>query len=173
MHSAETAFGRFFVAWIPRVAPSGHNRGMRRRLLPPDTSVNDLEQAFYDALQRADVEAVMACWADEDDPVCVHPGGGRAVGLLAIRESFSRLLAAGAIRVQPTHVKQTMVGRCCVHSVLEQVDGVTNDGSRRAYVTATNVYVKTAQGWRMLAHHASPGHAGEVADPLAEAKVLH
>jgi ketosteroid isomerase-like protein len=31
-------------------------------------------------------------------------------------------------------------------------------------VLATNVYMKTAQGWRLVAHHASPGE--EPAEPM-------
>ena len=44
-----------------------------------------------------------------------------------------------------------------VHNVLERIEVLTADGPRHAYVLATNVYHKTAQGWRMVAHHASPG----------------
>jgi ketosteroid isomerase-like protein len=50
---------------------------------------------------------------------------------------------------------------------------MTQEGPREAYVIATNVYHKTAQGWRMVAHHASPGTAREMQE-LAEAPmVLH
>ena len=43
-----------------------------------------IEAQFYDALQTGDIEKLMACWADEDDVVCVHPGGPRLVGTAAI-----------------------------------------------------------------------------------------
>jgi hypothetical protein len=48
------------------------------------------------------------------------------------------------------------------------------DGPKLAFVLTTNVYVRTAQGWRMVAHHASPGTAQEIharADALPT--VLH
>jgi ketosteroid isomerase-like protein len=49
---------------------------------------------------------------------------------------------------------------------------MTPNGPAQAYVLATNVYLKTAQGWRMVAHHASPGTAQEV--PLSDSPtVLH
>jgi ketosteroid isomerase-like protein len=35
-------------------------------------------------------------------------------------------------------------------------------GPQEAWVLTTNFYVKTAQGWRMAAHHASPGLPHEV-----------
>jgi hypothetical protein len=41
---------------------------------------DDIEQAFYEALHKADIEKLMSCWAEEDDIVCVHPGGGRLIG---------------------------------------------------------------------------------------------
>lgn len=37
---------------------------------------------------------------------------------------------------------------------------------------ATNVYFKTAQGWRLVAHHASPGRS-EVAEVSQPAQLLH
>ena len=49
---------------------------------------DDIEASFYEALQTADIEKLMACWADEDDVVCVHPGGPRLIGLGAIRSAF-------------------------------------------------------------------------------------
>jgi len=55
-----------------------------------------------------------------------------------------------------------------VHNVLERIEVLTSEGPRHAYVLATNVYHKTAQGWRMVAHHASAGTAqapDEATDP--------
>ena len=39
---------------------------------------------------------------------------------------------------------------------------------------ATNVYHKTPEGWRLVAHHASPGVAPDAqVDVLAQRPVLH
>jgi hypothetical protein len=41
-------------------------------------------------------------------------------------------------------------------------------------VLATNVYIKTAEGWRMVVHHASPGSVGERPAVVGETPpVLH
>ena len=40
-------------------------------------------------------------------------------------------------------------------------------GEQFAWVVATNVYLKSAQGWRLVAHHASPG-AAEAPEAAAE-----
>lgn len=116
-----------------------------------------VEGAFYEALQTGNIDKLMACWADEEDIVCVHPGGGRLVGAIAIRAAFEALFANGSIEVHPTQVQKVESLTSAMHSVVERIEVLTNEGPRHAQVVVTNVYHRTAQGWRMVAHHASPG----------------
>lgn len=120
-------------------------------------SVDLVESAFYEAMQAGDIDKLMACWADEEDIVCVHPGGGRLLGAGAIRAAFEALFANGSIAVHPTHIHKVESLTSAVHSVIERIEVLTNEGPRQAQVMVTNVYHRTAQGWRMVAHHASPG----------------
>ncbi|MBX3608592.1 MAG: nuclear transport factor 2 family protein [Hydrogenophaga sp.] len=144
---------------------------MRKSKLPPGTP-DDTEAMFYDALQHADIERLMACWTDEDDIVCVHPGGPRLLGHAAIRAAFEAMFANGAVMATPEKVQRFDAGHCSVHSVVERVAVLTDDGPQHAFVVATNVYTKTAQGWRLVAHHASPGSRTEPADPVSK-PLLH
>jgi len=57
------------------------------------------------------------------------------------------------------------------HPALVQV--LTEQGRQSAWVIATNVYLKTALGWRIVAHHASPGTPREAQEILESAAVLH
>ncbi|WP_326541297.1 YybH family protein [Pseudorhodoferax sp.] len=123
-------------------------------------SADDTEAAFYDAMQHADVDAMMACWADEDEIVCVHPDGPRLVGAAAIRASYEALFAAGPVRVLPRRTRKIETLASAVHSVAERIEMLTDSGLRSAEVVATNVYLKTAQGWRLVAHHASADRLG-------------
>jgi ketosteroid isomerase-like protein len=136
-------------------------------------NADDIEAAFYEALQSGDIEKLMACWSDEDDIVCVHPGGGRLVGAAAIRASFDAMFANGSIRAQPLKVRKVEAMGASLHSVLERVEVLTAEGPRHAYVIATNVYHKTAQGWRMVAHHATPGTPSEVQEVSETPQILH
>lgn len=135
-------------------------------------SADDIEAAFYDALQAGDIDQLMACWADEDDIVCVHPGGPRLVGAAAIRAAFEGMFANGAVHAYPERLRKVEALGAAIHNVLERVDLVTAEGTQRAWVVATNVYFKTAQGWRLVAHHASPGRS-EVAEVSQPAQLLH
>jgi ketosteroid isomerase-like protein len=146
------------------------------RKKPPATALgatpDELEARFYEALRRADLESLMSVWADDDEIVCVHPGGPRVVGPAAIRASFEAIFANGAIPVQPEQVHRLEALSGAVHHLLESIELRTDEGPRTAWVIATNVYLQTAQGWRLVAHHASPGSLQAPEDPAA-ASILH
>jgi uncharacterized protein (TIGR02246 family) len=136
-------------------------------------SADETEAHFYEALQAGDLERVMACWADEDDVICVHPGGPRLIGLGAIRYAFDAVFHNGSIRIQVEALRKIESMTSAVHSVRERIEVLTNEGPVEAYAIATNVYHKTAQGWRIVAHHASPGALHETPDITDTPHVLH
>jgi ketosteroid isomerase-like protein len=138
-----------------------------------DGNADDVEAAFYAALQNGDLEKLMACWADEDDIVCVHPGGPRVIGATAIRATFEAMFTNGAIRAWPEKVRKTVSVASSVHNLLERIEVHTPQGPQQAWVIATNVYHRTAQGWRMVAHHASPGTLSEIQEVSDAPSVLH
>ena len=119
-----------------------------------------MEAQFYDALQKGDLEALMAVWAEDDEIVCVHPGGARVVGPAAIRASFEAIFANGGIPVRPEQVHRLAAMGSALHHLVERVEVRGEQGPQTAWVTATNLYLKTARGWRLASHHASPalGH---------------
>lgn len=127
------------------------------------TSPQEAEQAFYEAFQRADLDALMAVWTEDDEVFCVHPGGARLSGLASIRESFRQMFRGGAtMRFQLRGSQQIRGGLLAVHSVYEYITLV---GERRQAnpVIATNLYANVGGGWRMVGHHASPVASAEAA----------
>jgi ketosteroid isomerase-like protein len=115
----------------------------------------------------------MAVWTDDDEVVCVHPGGPRMVGRSAIRAAFDAIFAQGRIQVTIDRVRRVSHADAAVHSVVERVDVLTEQGPRTAYVMSTNVYLRTALGWRIVAHHASPGTPAETPEINDAPSVLH
>ncbi|MBK6006079.1 nuclear transport factor 2 family protein [Ramlibacter ginsenosidimutans] len=135
---------------------------------------DDIEAAFYDALQRGDIDRLMACWADEDEIICIHPGGPRVVGATAIRATFESMFAdGGTVRAWPERARKIVAVGSSVHNVLERVEVLAPAGATVAWVIATNVYHRTAQGWRLVAHHASPGTTSEIQEVSDAPSVLH
>jgi len=148
-----------------------------RRTKPPaavlHASPDDVEAQFYEALQRGDIALLMAVWADDDEVACVHPGGGRLIGAAAIRESFEAIFGNGPIPVQTEQTRRLQGLSCAVHHVVERVALEGPQGAQQAWVLSTNVYVKTAQGWRMAAHHASAADPQDLGDSGDAPSTLH
>jgi ketosteroid isomerase-like protein len=137
------------------------------------TTPDDLENQFYEAMREGDIDKLAAVWAEDDEVFCVHPGGPRVIGPAAVRASFEALFAGGGIRVAAERVRRVHTVSSATHSVVERVDIATAEGPQTAWVIATNVYVKTVQGWRMVAHHSSPGTSREPAEVIEAPSVLH
>ena len=123
-----------------------------KKLKQLNGSAAEVEAAFYDALNRADVAALMLLWADDDEIFCIHPGGPRLHGHAAIQASWQAILAQGALQIRPSQLHQALNVMSAVHTVIE---GGANVGNQPAHLVATNVYMKTPQGWRMVLHHVS------------------
>lgn len=148
---------------------------MKPKVIPAPSTAEDVEAQFYEALQQGDIDRLMAVWADDDDIACVHPGGPRAIGDGAIRATFEAIFANGAVDVRVHHLRSLQAHGCEVHHVVEHVQVQGDDGQpQAAYVLATNVYMETPLGWRMVLHHASPGSARELQEiSEAPSSLLH
>jgi ketosteroid isomerase-like protein len=144
-------------------------------------TAQDAQNAFYEALERADLDAMMAVWAEDEEIVCVHPAGPRLCGQDQVRESWAQIFSDGArARVHITQQVAMSAMMIEVHSVQEnfamegEQPGRQGRDSRPAPIVATNVYLRTSAGWRMIVHHASPA-PGQAEPPPREAspKILH
>jgi ketosteroid isomerase-like protein len=137
---------------------------------PIFTSPQEAETAFYEALARGDLEAMMTVWSEDEEIVCVHPGGPRLTGYATVREAWRRIFESGArLKVQLLALSTVHGPFTAVHSLIEQI-GTAGQKQLAAPVAATNVYVRGALGWRMIVHHASPVPPSSIGDAP---QVLH
>src|SRR3989337_2488877 len=116
----------------------------------------DAEQAFYDALEKRDLEAMMEVWADDEEVVCVHPGRQRLAGYEQVRAIWSEIFRPDhRLKFELTN-ELTMQGMMLsVHSVHENIR--IQGEQKSVQVVSTNIYIRTAGGWRMIVHQPSPG----------------
>jgi ketosteroid isomerase-like protein len=141
-------------------------------------SAQEAEAAFYDAFGKSDLDAMMSVWADDEEVYCVHPAGPRICGVENVRESWRRLFTNGqslAFQLRARHEIHGMM--IAIHSVYEQIT-VAGQGASRTPMLATNIYLRTDRGWRMVAHHAAPAPAPATpatpeAEPKRTPKTLH
>lgn len=139
----------------------------------------EAETAFYAALERADLDAMMEVWSEDDEVSCVHPGGPRLTGYEQVRENWAQIFKSGQ-RLQVQLTDQVIVSGMMfsLHSLHENilVRGAQGEaGGARSIVVTTNVYLRSGSGWRMVLHHGSPAPAPVVRRdvPVEAPKVLH
>ena len=124
------------------------------------TSAEEAEDAFYEAIGRGDIDAIMQVWSDEEEIVCIHPTGQRLTGSTAIRESWQTIFSTNAnltVHAQRAICWQSAI--IAVHSVTE-VLFVGDDPTPHGPVLSTNVFQRSANGWRLISRHTSTGVEG-------------
>lgn len=137
-------------------------------------TAQDVENAFYDALERGDLAAMMAVWAEDEEIACIHPGGPLLLGYATIREAWRRIFDHGRqleVRRSPPSVMATpfVVTHCLIERIRVHANPAQGELTQ-APVAATNVYLRGPLGWRMAVHHSSPVPP----ESLSEApKILH
>lgn len=132
------------------------------------------EQAFYDAFERGDCDAMMAVWDDSPDIVCIHPLGPRLQGRFSIQESWRQIFGGGArLRFRISAVHHLHQQELSIRVVQENIT-VLNEVEQPAQpLLVTNAYRRTARGWRMVLHHASPGQRARELAPASQPHRLH
>lgn len=119
--------------------------------------VKEANSRFYDAFGALDLERMGAIWETSDRALCVHPGWQPLVGWDVIRASWQGIFDnATLMHFNIRYVNVAVEGDCgwvtCVESITSVLQGRANNFG----VLATNIFVRTPTGWRMIAHHASP-----------------
>jgi ketosteroid isomerase-like protein len=123
-------------------------------------AVHDLGEAnerFYRALEALDLPAMERVWLRDDDVRCIHPGSEALVGWPAVREAWAQIFASTRwMRVQPTDVRLQVIGEVGIVACAENITATQDGDVGVAVAQATNVFRYSADGWRMILHHASP-----------------
>jgi ketosteroid isomerase-like protein len=136
-------------------------------------SPEECERAFYDALESGDAEAMADLWLQDDDVCCVHPGAARSVGYSAVRSSWAAVLSAGAFPVRTIGRRGFESPTLAVSNLIEQIT-VTQGSSRQIVnVIASNAYVKTPAGWKMIMHVGMAAPEGQVMEGEVPQGTVH
>ena len=123
-------------------------------------AIETLQEAnarFYRALEELDLRTMERLWTHESWVRCVHPGWDILVGWEAVRQSWEQIFANTRwLRVTPTTIEAMVIGDVGLVVCSENITATTEGDVGVAVAQATNVFRKTADGWRMFHHHASP-----------------
>ena len=130
-------------------------------------------QSLYDAFETGDIDLMSALWVGGPHAAsacCVHPGWSPVHGREAVLRSWAVIMAnTSYIQFVLTDVAAQVAGEAavvtCGENMLTSLSGglANDDGSvgepaalAGGRAVATNVFRRTAEGWRLWVHHSSP-----------------
>ncbi|WP_028799068.1 nuclear transport factor 2 family protein [Streptomyces sp. 142MFCol3.1] len=143
----------------------------------PRTDVEQVElanTAFYEAMERGDFEELSSLWLDTEPGgidgegavvSCVHPGWPVLNGRGEVLRSYVLIMAnTEYIQFFLTDVHVSVAGDTalvtCTENILSGAPAPEDSDELGPLVgqlvVATNAFRRTAEGWKLWSHHASP-----------------
>ena len=114
-------------------------------------------QAFYDAFESLDYDRMARIWSGSAPLSCIHPAWELIEGRTEVLASWRRIFGSTtAIRFALRDIHVFIAGDTGWVVLIEQIE--TRHGEERVTGTtqATNVFVREADGWRLVHHHSAP-----------------
>lgn len=131
-------------------------------------AIETVNQAFYTAIENADLDKMTEVWAEdsaEGQVTCVHPGWTLLAGRSEVLRSWALIMANTTyIQFVLTDVKTSVLGDMAVLTCVENILTAGDEGEASfaaGKVVASNVYLRTPEGWRLWMHHGSPVLQGD------------
>ncbi|MFF4248253.1 nuclear transport factor 2 family protein [Streptomyces sp. NPDC001822] len=129
-------------------------------------AVEQANTAFYEAMERGDLDELSALWLPGEDLTvsCVHPGWPVLTGRGEVLRSYALIMAdTEYIQFFLTDVGVSMTGDTALVTCTENIlsGGPAEEGNDLGplvgqLVVATNVFRRTPEGWKLWSHHGSP-----------------
>ena len=106
-------------------------------------------EAFYEAFDSGDAEAMAALWAEDCPVACVHPGSAPIHGREAVLTSWRDILSASTRpAIQCLQPEPLLLDRAGIVVCVEALAG--------GRLIASNMFVVEGGFWRMVHHQAGP-----------------
>jgi ketosteroid isomerase-like protein len=112
---------------------------------------------FYAAFEALDIGAVENCWEQSARVACVHPGSRWVSGWTEVQASLEAMLSnIDYIEFEVVDLNVTVEDPVAMVTCVERVSSTAGTGRATLDVCATNVFVLSSDGWKLVLHHASP-----------------
>lgn len=115
--------------------------------------VLDVNAAFYEAFENQDLDAMSDVWEHSERVTCVHPGWVSLSGWGRVSASWYAIFD-GPQQLQfivtdpAVQVVGDMAWVTCNENLIE--------GGSTQTVAATNIFVRSQSGWRLVHHQGTP-----------------
>ena len=117
-----------------------------------ESAVRAANRAFYDAFEARDLDAMSDAWEHSDRVSCTHPGWRTLHGWGSVSGSWFALFGGPSpLQFILTNEQVSVSGDTAWVTVDENLISLDGGGT----VAAMNLFVRTGERWRCVAHHGS------------------
>ena len=125
-------------------------------MVEEEQAVAKANEQFYRAFETLKIEEMEKVWAKDADIQCGHPGWRILRGWGPVMESWKRIFEnTPSMKFTLTDVKVEVHGDLAWVTLYENLNSTIAGQSYSAAILTTNMFQKSATGWRMILHHGS------------------
>jgi ketosteroid isomerase-like protein len=125
------------------------------RHMSVEREVLAINENFYQAFNRGDLDLMQSVWAHNESVVCIHPGWEVIRGFDGVIQSWENIFAGSEnLEIKLSDIKVIDGGMVWV-SCQENLFAMSTSGVQVSKVHATNLFEKIEGQWKMVLHHAS------------------
>ncbi len=122
---------------------------------PTYASPQEVEDAFYDAIEAGDWAGLRQVWESSPDIACLLPMQPLRLGE-QVHEAWQPLREANlTLEITVQHIRWVETSDLAIHYLMEQVCMPGHPPQPPLF--ATHIFRKGPEGWRMILHQNSPG----------------
>ena len=116
-----------------------------------------VNQRFYEALGKRDLELMSTVWVKDERAGCVHPGWIMLQGWEAIRQSWENVFDPGdQLNIRLSNVNVEVRGDVAWVTCIQELIYIRRDPVMVNVSQSTNIFERHGDTWLMIIHHASP-----------------
>lgn len=121
-------------------------------------AVRETNQAFYDAFEAKDFPGLIKLWEQSSRAQCTHPGWSILRGWEEVGASWAALIESPQqVQFVLTNEHIEVQGDIAWVTIDENILDAGGSGT----VSATNMFVRSSDGWKMISHHGSSVMQGQ------------
>ena len=116
-----------------------------------------VNESFYEAFNKRDIEAMKRVWGYDENATCIHPGWPPLKGFEPILNSWAGIFEnSGNMEIKISDVQVMASSDLAWVSCTEKLYTIAESGVLASNVFATNLFHLEGSLWKMVMHHASP-----------------